>query len=177
MEVMSIFERSLPKEAHVLYLEAPFPDGEGFCWFDYKNLDREKTENQKLESEKKIIASLEELLQNAKDEVTPRAIVGIGFSQGAFMLGRLIQKYPRFDGIALLAGLTELVSETVPSESSPRLLFANGTKDEIFSILSVNEVALKFRERGYSVTMVTDDVGHKIGPNGFRELKSWSQMF
>ena len=78
-----------------------------------------------------------------------------------------------FDGIALLAGFVLFPSET-PEYSGLRSVFvAHGTADETISVDRARAGVKKLQQLGISVEYVEEDVGHKIGIQGTRALKSW----
>lgn len=110
--------------------------------------------------------------------VHPEKLIGIGFSQGAALLGSLALIEPEvFSKIAMLAGfLPSSVQEFFQERSFehiPDLFMSHGTKDEIISF----DMALKTRDyflsKGANLFFYRDEVTHKISSGGIKQLKEW----
>jgi predicted esterase len=110
--------------------------------------------------------------------VHPSKIIGIGFSQGAALLGSLALMEPDlFSGIGMLAGfLPSSVQDFFSSQEFPRLprlFMSHGTKDKIISFNMALRSRDYFLSKGAELHFHSDDVSHKISSGGMKELKEW----
>jgi predicted esterase len=172
MFAMRIFERSIPSDVGKLYIQAPFADPEGgFCWWNMFS-SQNPVEG---------VDALEEFLleNNQTLQIKPSYTVGYGFSQGAAVLSNFIQKHPDyFAGVALLAGFVLKVEEALPHvQSKAKVLMIHGTLDEKVAIERAKEGSVILKGKGFEVEFLENEVGHKIGVEGMRRLKSWSATF
>lgn len=173
-EVMWTFKRALPEGGSIIAPEAPRPDPlGGFSWWDVLAFD-DITEEMIDEGVAKLSAFIDESI--LKFELKPRSIVALGFSQGSGALSLVLQRRPKLlNGLGILAGFVIKDWQPHPVEKLPPVFIAHGTEDKAV-LLSRAEDGRKFlEERGAAVTFALDEVGHKVGSNGMRELKSWVQ--
>jgi predicted esterase len=171
LSVMSIFERSIPDTWHRVFVQAPHADPiGGFSWWDIQSDDTVRSEQR--ERSRVALAALIEGYA-AQQGLTPQFSVAIGFSQGAAMLSLIMQEEVLgLRGVALLSGFV-LESSSNRQPKSPSVFVFHGTRDDIIP-LSRAERGIDFlRERGYSVTKVLEDVGHKVGIQGMKSLGTW----
>ncbi len=111
-------------------------------------------------------------------KLTPRVIIGIGFSQGAAVLSALsLTKPSLFSGVAMLAGFVPHAgfeaSLKTERASQPHLFVAHGTMDEVIPLDVAENGVLVLKSLGFQVELVTDTVGHKVGVNAQRSLRYW----
>ncbi len=171
VSVMSTFSRSLPPDWGLVFVQAPFTDSiGGFSWWDIQK------PTIKYEQQSSSVTLLTSFLSDflIAQQLAPRFMVAIGFSQGAAMISILAQSYPeQFKALALLSGF--IIPQQVRSDViKPHILVIHGTNDDIISLDKVTEGIEHLRSQGYEVTLQTEDVGHKVGIQGMRLLKDWA---
>lgn len=114
----------------------------------------------------------------------PSRVHAVGFSQGAALVAALSLKSPRcFSSVAMLAGfLPRVVIEsdsyisskfTSGAEKPPPYFIYHGTKDEILPLEKANYAKSHLETLGAKVTFYTEEVGHKVGSQGMKELARW----
>lgn len=102
-------------------------------------------------------------------------IYGMGFSQGAALLGALSIESPNlFKGVALLAGFIprrcfDGKEETLTTD----YFIGHGTEDETVALDRAELTRDGLIQRGAKVEFVTDPVGHKVGTAALRALTRW----
>jgi len=171
MGVMSIFERAAPSDAHFLHVQAPIPDPEGgFCWW--------------VKGEAPDM-SLGELFTTITTVCTEQAVTELplflfGFSQGAAMVGMVLQRWPALSaGAALLAGFVPELAITHEKAADVRqhktpVFIAHGRQDDVIPLSLAEKGGTFLNSLGYEVTFLVEDVAHKVGTQGMRALKEWS---
>ena len=105
-----------------------------------------------------------------------RRVLAMGFSQGAGLLTSLsLNSGVNFQAVVSLAGFLPKVARCkgVTSASLPPYFFAHGSKDKILPLGRVIDDIEWLESIGADVTLVTDDVGHKVGVNGQKRLSQW----
>ena len=172
--VMLAFRRAVPDTCHVLAVEAPYDDpvgGKSWWLID---------DPQPLQACDRSLDQLLHAIRAARShyQVTPRTTVGIGFSQGAGLLSLAIQQpHHPFSAVALLAGF---VMERAPlTQALPHpvdVLVAHGSNDTTVPFSDAERGINYLRQRGATVEMAKDDVGHKIGTSGMRALARWATL-
>jgi predicted esterase len=110
--------------------------------------------------------------------VDPSRMIGIGFSQGAALLGSLSLMEPGiFSKVALLAGfLPKSVQEFFLKQDIsqiPDIFMSHGIKDRIITFDKAVQSKEYLISKGGNVHFHSDEVGHKISSSGMRELKDW----
>lgn len=114
----------------------------------------------------------------------PKRVYAMGFSQGAAVASTLSLKRPElFSGVALLAGFIPsvvfreegIVAPAVKNKTAklPHYFFGHGSKDQVIALPMAENAAAELRGFGAEVEFFTDDVGHKVGIESLRELKTW----
>jgi phospholipase/carboxylesterase len=169
----------------VIAPRAPEPDPlGGYSWWNFENRVEgaespapRKTTLDNLEAGLGIISNLAHTMIE-KHGVHPQKITGIGFSQGAALLGSLALMEPQLlSRVAMLAGflpssVQEFFSEQEFSQL-PRIFISHGTNDKIIAY----DMALRTRDyfisKGADLHFHSDAVTHKISSSGMRELKGW----
>lgn len=101
----------------------------------------------------------------------------MGFSQGAAVALCYLLEYPdRIGRIASLAGfLPEGAEEILASGrlSGKPVLIAHGTLDRSVPFRRALEAAEVFRNAGAEIEFCQDEVGHKVGPTGYKKLQAF----
>lgn len=171
--VMWSFSNCLPVAANVLTPEAFLPDpNDGGCsWWLSGDATAASVGRARDTLSRFLDASLDHY------SLRPQHIVAVGFSQGAALLSVLVQESPqRLAGAALLAGM---VIDRPPPSTAPvtRIFMAHGTRDPVIAIDVARSGAARLVAHGYDVAFHEDDVKHKIGKTGMRELKAWCGQF
>lgn len=172
---MSMFRQVLPVGVNVLapeaFLDDPVDGGRSWWFSGDKSPASHDTARE----------HFQQFLDRAVEfyGLRPASIVGVGFSQGAALLSLIVQEEPRrLERAALLAGFViERPRERFVERTSqrPEIFIAHGTVDPIVPIERARRGAEWLRQCDCQVTVVEDEVGHKIGREGMRQLKSWLQ--
>lgn len=178
VDSMSIFCRTVPAEWGLLILQAPDPDPLGdFSWWPVSDDCTYSGDRSPMKSAWKLV---DNTIGRACEFYgwAPERMYGVGFSQGGALLSIPAQLSPRyFNGIAFLATLVIRVEEddVAPSEQfvDCELFWAHGAEDPVITVARAKEDFLYLKELGYTGSIIEDPVGHKIGREGMRELKSW----
>lgn len=180
-DLMWPFAHSCPRGCSFVAPQADLPDAvlphapQGLSWWlvDSQNLHADAQA-----AAKKLADFIDEFLE--RYELQPRRIIALGFSQGGALLSILLQRDPwRFDAAALLASFVIELADGRQARDGrqpttrPPLFMAHGLRDETVPIERARSGAEYLRALGHTVTMVEDDVGHKVGTAGMRELKAW----
>lgn len=169
---MWTFARGIPSEWNIIAPQAPLPDPiGGFSWWAVGEETISRTE----------IDRAGDLLEHFIDKVpshyglNPKFIVACGFSQGAGVLSVLLSRNPNlFRGVAILAGFViKPEQELSAAASSTKVFIGHGTNDQTVPLSKAEWGRDWLWARGYEVTFVADDVGHKVGTQGMRALKEW----
>lgn len=178
-DVMWAFNRCIPEQFTVFAPEAPLPDPiGGFSWWHVESqTDQESVQN--------ALTILTNFIVRAPAYygLTPRALIGIGFSQGAGVLSALTLRNPaKFTGLALLAGFVvkrhgRTKSDASDSAPLPTVYIAHGTLDEVVPVESARAGKQYLEQLGFQVQMEEDAVSHKIGTRGMRGLTAWMHQF
>lgn len=170
-DVMWSFERAIPPGAAVVAFEAFLPDPVGgYSWWDFLAPG----------SKREAIASAAKRLSFAVERfidlegLEPSQVVALGFSQGAVLLSSAVLSGDlNLAGLGLLAGLVPTPHEPPQILGSPKVFVAHGTKDDVIEVARARQGVELLRKLGLEVTYVEDEVGHKVGIEGTRALKSW----
>lgn len=173
-DVMWTFKRVVPEGCSIIAPEAPRPDPiGGFSWWDVLAYD-DITEEMIDEGVAKLSAFIDESI--AHFELKPSKIVALGFSQGSGALSLVTQRRPElFSGLGILAGFVIKDWLLHSGASLPPVFIAHGTQDKAVPLTRAEDGKKFLEELGASVTMVTDEVGHKVGSTGMKELKIWME--
>jgi predicted esterase len=168
---MWTFERSIPESFHVVAFEAFLHDPiGGWSWWDMT------TPGSKREAIVYAAHKLRTALQGFLKHygLKPSSLMGLGFSQGSVLVSAAVslQLIP-FDAVGVLAGFVFLPDEGVRLEKLPSVFIAHGTQDETVSVEKARRGVEALRGLGAEVQYVEEDVGHKVGIQGSRELKQW----
>jgi len=170
-EVMWSFDRCIPKSASIVAFEAFLPDRVGgFSWWDFEAPG----------SKREAIAAAAKTLSCALERfiefegLAPSSIVALGFSQGAVLLSSaMLSGDVSLVGLGILAGLVPQPEGPTHILGRPQVFVAHGTEDSVITIERARQSAAFLRDLGLDVTLVEDEVGHKVGIQGTRALKNW----
>lgn len=167
-DVMWAFRRVLPDNVNVVAPQAHLPDTGGYSWWEIGG-SKEQMREDAQHAAKLFVDFISSFLQQSA--LTPSKIILVGFSQGGALISLVVQQAMlAVDGAALLASFAIKISNA--TVSCP-IFIAHGANDEIITLSQSEATRDHFLSCGAQVEHVVDDVGHKIGVNGMRELKSW----
>ncbi|MEZ4754712.1 MAG: hypothetical protein R3A13_10470 [Bdellovibrionota bacterium] len=171
---MSPFRRCIPEEFNVIQMQAPFSDEiGGWSWW---KITKSSQENLSMALEASEI--LEDFIRQSIEffSLQPSKLIGLGFSQGGIVLSLLTQSNPElFQKVALLASraFKHPQSKLTRTGSKLEVLAAHGTQDTAVTINDLKESLEIYKTVGINPKIVTDEVTHKVGSSGMRELKNW----
>lgn len=163
-------EPVLPEGALAVSVRAPYPLASGGFQWTSQGPVRDHT----LEAFRPAAARLARLVDEIVAEygLSPETLVPVGFSQGAaaaFALSIGLSARPR--AMVILAGF--LPGGTWPDLSGLRLYWGHGVQDEFVPLGRAREAVERLRGHGAEVTFCQADVGHKLGLECTRGLRSW----
>lgn len=178
IDVMSIFKRALPKDAHLVFVEAPYPDPiGGFSWW---LLDETPSQIQTAKEAgiRALNSFISEFPRYYDLDVSKR--IAFGFSQGGAMLSLLVRIHPSLlSGLALLASFVPELEEREPGAdlSHLELFVAHGRMDRVVTIDTLQSSLPRLTTKGAKLTMCQEDVGHKVGRESLKALTAWAGRF
>lgn len=173
--VMSVFDRFLGQDTWLISprgILAAIPGGYGWA----RMLPPEAILSQDFSA---ALDGLETQVQHWFEylRIAPEKIDLIGFSQGAALaLSYLIRHPEKIDRAACLSGfLPGSAQESLVSGvlSGKRILITHGTKDQNVPFQLARDAASSLTAAGAAVQFCQDDLGHKLGPNGSRSLRTF----
>jgi phospholipase/carboxylesterase len=177
-EVIWTFERSLPPAVAVVSFQAFLPDSVGgWSWWQIEGSAEERAQGAATAAAR-LTESIERFIELY--DLRPRALLGIGFSQGSALLSRvLLEGRVPFAGLAFLAGFVVREASIAEAQApvaavQPSIFMAHGSADEETPIARARADAQYLRSRGMQVEFVEDPVAHKVGVQGTRQLKVWA---
>lgn len=172
-DVMWAFRRCVPDGFSIIAPQAPLPDPVGgYSWWNIATTDPR-------EGGTDAAAILSRFIEAAKEfyGLTPRTVIGCGFSQGAGALSVALQRGVPFGGVALLAGFVVELDDASLKDTATRIFMAHGTNDEMVSVERARRGREYLAAHGLSVDYVEDPVGHKVGTSGMKALTAWLADF
>jgi len=109
--------------------------------------------------------------------VSPREMILGGFSQGGMMTYSVGLANPElFCGLVVLSGMiseNEVLTDILPSGTSPELFIAHGEKDSIVSIDRARNAKTFLEKEGYSPQYHEYDMAHEITQELIDDLVPW----
>lgn len=166
--VMVGFSRYIPEGCAQLFVQAPISDPiGGFSWWLVENPAADPW---------RASFALDEILASVLPSlrISPRFIVGLGFSQGGAVLSMALQRNPRLlKGLGLLASFVVRSPDPVVEDGHPQIFFAHGEHDTVVTLAEAERGRAYLDELGWPTMMVVDPVGHKVGIAGMRALREW----
>jgi phospholipase/carboxylesterase len=170
-EVIWPFERSAPEGVAVVSFQAFLPDPlGGFSWWDIAS--REDRTEAIASAGKRVAFAIERIVELYDSE--PSRLCVVGFSQGSALLSfAVLSGNLRVDGLGILAGFVARPRTPTALLGSPAVLIAHGSEDEVVDVEKARAGARFLEGLGLAVTYVEDQVGHKVGIQGTRALKTW----
>lgn len=175
-KVMWTFARTFPAAVNAVLPQAKIPDPilphspNGLSWWTIGG-----TKADLLENAKDAAGALKSFFEKveAKHSLAPRKRIVIGFSQGAAVSSALVQNFPGFFTAAgLLSGFAIEYPDIKMQQGFPVFL-AHGTKDEIITISRFERSQKYLENLGCAITSTVEDIGHKVGVSGMRQLATW----
>lgn len=187
--VMSIFERSAPATFTVISPRAPiaiepglFPKyvDRGYSWLrSATSTDRPSLDNTIDHLRRFILTALTEY------DLDRAQVFLMGFSQGAAISYALSLAEPQLiAGVIALAGFLpnsghseRLYSAAQSKDAYPRhgYLIIHGTDDQVVPLLRAHQARDFLRSLGAPVQYHAYPVGHKVTPQGLRDIRTWLQ--
>ncbi len=169
--VMWLFRRSLPEKVNIISLQAPLDDEiGGYSWWPVGG-DKSEEYDIALQSAQKAARFTHQA--PSYYDLTPVSTLAFGFSQGSGLITLLVQEEQvHLDAIAILAGFV-MKRTSEPAPTWPQIFWGHGTTDEIIPIERARKDRDKLLSEGAAVEFCEEEVGHKIGSQTMKALKSW----
>jgi phospholipase/carboxylesterase len=105
-------------------------------------------------------------------EKRPRAVFGLGYSNGANILASVMFKSPELvDGAVLLHPLIPYAPASSPGLADRRVLITAGRRDPIAPVSSTEALSAYFSREGATVETVWHAGGHELAPAEFEAAK------
>ncbi len=143
-------------------------DAGGFSWWEIRG-SKEQMRADTQNAAKILVEFVSQYIQRQK--LSPSKTILVGFSQGGALISLLIQQSMLdVSGAALLASFAIKIPDV---QFHCPVFIAHGSNDEVITLTQSESTRDHFMSCGAQVHHVVDEVGHKIGVNGMRELKSW----
>ena len=190
-QVPWIFSSTVQRQKPIVIApQAPDEDAiGGFSWWQVEakpNEESSSPESSTTALMKPAVKTLEAFIDSLPEiyPIDTSLIYAAGFSQGGAVVGTLSLLRPEmFRGVAILSSFLpravfddrELVDQSVLDRRAllPDYFIAHGTKDEVIRYARAEHARDTLEQLGASVEFCSDDVGHKVGPNSMKALKSW----
>lgn len=174
LEIMHIFRRCVPPEFSIVHVQAPLPDPiGGFSWW---NVGEGVSAGVVIPAAQTVANFVESF--PGQHRLTPVASIGFGFSQGGAVLSFLGLTEPSLlSGVAILASFVPYEGITLGQPPYPKFFVAHGTRDTTVPIEKSRIGAAYLRSLNIDLSVVEDDVTHKVGTSGMRALSAWTSSF
>ncbi|MFN8597579.1 MAG: dienelactone hydrolase family protein [Anaerolineae bacterium] len=175
--VMGIFDRSVPEPFTVISPRAPivieprmFPGytDRGYSWLrsDFP-VDRSSLDTALDQLRRFVLAALDEY------ELDREQVFLMGFSQGAAISYALSLAEPNLiAGVIALAGFMPDVAHPATTPTHGYLII-HGTDDQTVPLLRAHQARDFLRALGAPVEYHAYPVGHKVAPQGLRDIQMW----
>lgn len=172
---MSIFSTAIPQSSTIIYPRGNTKiNNDQYGWVDINNAPSDF--NNYGEAATILYKAMIDLLQLYQLDDPDKKINLIGFSQGAAICAVLSLLYPDlFNKIALLAGFLPKNSPNDINKnlSSNQYYIAHGTDDQLVPFSKSTELRDYLLQRNAKVQFCEEDIGHKVGKNCLRNLKTF----
>lgn len=173
---MWVFERVLPPGAAVITPRAPIDlHNGGYVWFRYTNYPGSPEPDAVRRGVDRLVHFLQALPRLYP--IDPARLVLVSFSQGAMVSSALVMTRP--DLVIGLASLAGAVLELPEFANRPNLLaglpvfIAHGSDDPYVPVQAARHARERYAALGANVTYGEYPIGHKVSPQGMRDLEDW----
>jgi phospholipase/carboxylesterase len=170
-KVMWVLQTTVPSDSTIVTVRAPLPiPGGGYQWIDGRDaLDSHMDDYRPAVDA--LVLTVNDL--NRRLEIDPASWILMGFSQGAAtaLSYATTASLPQPAGLVLLAGFAPLGQ--VDGLRGIPVYWGHGTQDELISIDHARNNAERLLAAGVDVSFCEAEVGHKVGVECTRGLKSW----
>lgn len=169
-DVMWILESALPKGGFIAAPRAPFQlEEDGYSWADTGQRESFSADDFEAGVQQAIswIGSMVD-----KHEISLASTVFVGFSQGA-ALSFLLAEDPELRPAALVSLAGFLPQGEIGSMEGMPVFWGHGTEDETIPIEQAEADIERLKGLGAAVRYCQAEVGHKVGVECMRGLKSW----
>jgi phospholipase/carboxylesterase len=174
--VMWIFKQVVPRGVAIITPRAPLAlESGGYVWFERDGRPGEPDSGafqEALDRLEHFLGRLPELYP-----VDPERMILISFSQGAMLSNSLALSRPGWvRGVASLAGAVPRLPDVAVRAGSLAglpVFIAHGLEDELVPVDAARRARDMFTRAGAIVSYGEYAVGHKLDPEGMRNLKAW----
>jgi phospholipase/carboxylesterase len=170
-KVMWVLETTVPSKSLIVTVRAPLEiEFGGYQW-----IEGQEALDSSLDDYRPAVDALVLTVKNLQQrlKVDPADWIFMGFSQGAAaaMAYAATASLPQPAGLVVLAGFAPQGS--VQSLRGIPLYWGHGTEDELIPIERARLNVERLREAGVDVDFCEAEVGHKVGVECTRGLKTW----
>ncbi len=174
------FASELPEELFIISAQAPYPlPPYGNAWYaiNFDSVQGKFSDNvQAIESRKKILYFLEEVLENYP--VDPENVTLLGFSQGTILSYAVALSHPeKIKNVIALSGYVNLdiLEDNYRDNDFSKLSIysSHGTQDQVIPIAWARRNPEILKNLGIEYKYSEFPVGHGIAPQNLMEVKTW----
>ena len=119
---------------------------------------------------------LAEFLDAARERygVVDRALVAVGFSNGANIAGGVLLLHPdALDAAVMIRAMVPLVPDPMPKLEGKPLLIRNGRRDPLIPAADGERLAALLRSAGARVDLEWSDSGHELTASDVTRAREW----
>jgi len=174
------FASELPEQLFIISAQAPYPlPPYGNAWYaiNFDSVQGKFSDNvQAIESRKKIINFLEEVIENYP--VDPDNVTLLGFSQGTILSYAVALSHPeKVKNVIALSGYINLdiLEENYRENDFSKLSIyaSHGTQDQVIPISWARKNPGILQNLGIDHKYSEFPVGHGVAPQNLMEIKNW----
>jgi len=132
-----------------------------FNVFDEKNV---------LEEAQKIHDFLVQKIKELRNNFSISTTIFLGYSNGANMIGVLLQKYPELTQKAILLHPMQIINES--EKINARIILTSGKKDSMIPFTETKKLEYFLQSKGATLTHHQFQGGHEISPEEIKTIKN-----
>jgi phospholipase/carboxylesterase len=170
-KVMWVLETTVPLGSTIVTLRAPIEiAGGGYQWLAGRNALNSEMDDYRSAVDA-LVLTVNDL--SRRFGIDPASWIFMGFSQGAAtaLAYATTASLPQPSGLVMLAGFAPL--GRVTSLRGVPVYWGHGTQDELIPIEHARRNADRLQASGVDVSFCEAEVGHKVGVECTRGLKTW----
>ena len=179
-DLVSLAENIGDDKSIFVFPNAPFKfqlsyQAYGYAWIFPPTMDSEDMPESMLDSTKKLMDTIETLIQHYKIKL-PNVILG-GFSQGAMMSASIGFVRPEiFKGVFMLSGMLlgeSYLSSNTKADNNQSVFISHGEFDSLVPFSNANKIVSFLENYGYSPEFHQYPMGHELSIESIQDLANW----